>query len=66
MKYGYRDGNAAIATKGPAQHIPFRAFAPVDHFTLFFILSPIEDINLRDLPKIIPKVIPKLRIEMMA
>ena len=55
-----------LAAKGPAQHIPFRIFAPADQFALCFILSPIEDINLRDLPKIVPKGIPKLRTKMMA
>jgi hypothetical protein len=58
-------GNTAIAAKGTAQHMPFKAFAPTVQLVLFFILLPIEDITIRNLLDITPKVIPKLAIKMM-
>ena len=65
MKYSIQKWKSDYATKGPAQHIPISRALPGRpfHFTLCFILSPLEDINLRDLPKIIPKVIPKLKLK---
>src|SRR4051812_42974981 len=41
IRYGYNDGKAAIAAKGPAQQIPLSAFAPAGHMVLVFILPKI-------------------------
>ncbi|HWS20468.1 MAG TPA: hypothetical protein VN239_07245 [Nitrososphaera sp.] len=48
IRYGYNEGKAAIAAKGPAQQIPLIAFAPVDHFVLVFILPKIAGTALRN------------------
>jgi hypothetical protein len=55
--------NTGIAIKGPAQHNPFIALALVGHFTLFFTLLRIKEIDLLNLAKSTANVTPKLAIQ---
>ncbi|MDQ3885291.1 MAG: hypothetical protein M3239_07595 [Thermoproteota archaeon] len=65
IRYWYSSGKAPIAIKGPAQQIPFSAFALIGHLMLIFILPTIAGTALRKCREYAPKTAPKLTIQII-